>query len=114
MFSLRFPKEDVNYWASQYEGDFQLEDVTIPMKITQPVQKRGYFLRDEFLYLAEWKSPRPRKRYESNSSDYIQEVTAIALSASSERLRINVLKTLQAYKKDELPRTASPRNSSLS
>lgn len=95
MFSLRFPKEQVVYWASQYEGDLQFEDGWIPTNITQPIQKRGYFLREEFLYLAEWKSPRPRKRYESNSDDYIEEVTAIALAARSERLRINVLKTLE-------------------
>jgi hypothetical protein len=94
MFNIRFPIADIAYWAAQYTGDIVKEDGWFQHPVPL-IQERGCFLRDEFLMFCDWKSPRPRKRYESNTADYIQEVTAIALSARSERLRINVLKTLE-------------------
>jgi len=56
---------------------------------------RGYINRNEFLDVCRWKSRRPKKHYESNSEDFIQEITSICISAKNEKLKIEVLTLLQ-------------------
>lgn len=53
-------------------------------------RKRGYLKRDEFLELCAWKSRRTKPLCASNAASYIEEVTAIALAATSEQVRIQV------------------------
>lgn len=44
--------------------------------------------------VARWKSPRSARHVDGNSEEYVREVTAIALSTSCERLRIESLALL--------------------
>jgi hypothetical protein len=68
---------------------------SLKIRVSQ-VKTRGYFLRDEFLLLCHWKTPRSKPRVASNQADYIEAVTRTALSTSSERLRIEVLTLLNS------------------
>lgn len=52
--------------------------------------KRGHLTRDEFLELCAWKSRRTRPLCESNTASFVEEVTAIALAAKNEQVRIQV------------------------
>lgn len=58
------------------------------------VKKRGYLTKEEFLKIAMWKSPRPKKHYISNSEEKITEVSKRALLCSSEEEKIEILEEL--------------------
>ncbi len=85
MFKLRFPATQLSQWAARNTDTSYLRLLNI---IGPAASSRGYMERDEFLELCAWKSPRTKSRCESNSTNYIKEVTAVALSAKSEQLRI--------------------------
>lgn len=95
-FKLRFSIGDIEYWASryQYDGDGEIEETVAPA-----VRSRGHLIRDEFLRICMWKSPRPRRHYEKNSEELVREATRIALSAAAEELRIGVLTVLEGVSK---------------
>ena len=99
VFRLRFPITDVAQWAARYAyaDDAEVE------AIGRTARMRGCYTREEFLTVTRWKTPRSRSRCERNSAVFVEEVTAIALRASDERLRIGVLILLQGV---EMP-TAS-------
>lgn len=89
---LRFPARDIPYWASRYEInqlETRIRDVIVPR-----VKARGCLLRQEFLAICLWKTPRSQVACASNPSDYIESVTRVALSTKSERLRIEALTLL--------------------
>ncbi len=106
MFKLRFPISKIKEEASNYpinEEEEELEQIIKPR-----VKKIGYLDRDAFLKTCNWKTPRSKKLCESNSSEFIHEVTAIALHESigdargtknikdaKERTRIQVLMLLK-------------------
>ena len=50
--------------------------------------------RDELAKLAYWKAPRSAGHIQRNTEDYVREITGFALSARSERARIEVLTNL--------------------
>ena len=58
-------------------------------------RKRGHLTRREFLALCEWKTPRSRPRCQSNSDEFVREVTRAALSTSNEELRVRGLMLLR-------------------
>jgi hypothetical protein len=91
MFSLRFDPRQIPYWASRYPIE---NDLNIEQNIAPAVRKRGFYLRDEFLELCWWKTPRSRPRAEQNTAGFIEEVTKVSLATSNERLRVEVLTLL--------------------
>jgi hypothetical protein len=98
MFQLRISSNEVKAWSDKYiydtiEGD-AIGENHIRQKIVPNVHKRGYFLKDEFLVLGRWKSPRPILHYSKNSQEYIAEVTKASLQSNSEQFRIEVLTLL--------------------
>ncbi len=58
------------------------------------VKKRGYMTKDEFFEVCMWKSPRPKKKYLSNSEEKIKEISKLVLSTDSEEIKIGLLDTL--------------------
>jgi hypothetical protein len=94
-FKLRFNKKAIQKWAEGYPRDYDRELETV---IAPKVRVRGYFLRDEFIYLCRWKTPRSQTRVASNPADYIEAITQTALSAPSEHLRIEVLTLLNGVR----------------
>ena len=91
MFELPFYPNEIRYWADRFEVWY--ED-RIFNEIVPRTRKAGFLNKPDFLDLCEWKSPRARRKYQSNPEQYIQAVTHVALSAPSERLRIEVLTLL--------------------
>jgi len=88
---LRFPLSWIERYAGAYTYAREEQDL---MSIRPLVQAAGYLTKDQLRLLAEWKSPRSAGWVARNSADYVQEVTALALSCKSERARIEVLTIL--------------------
>jgi hypothetical protein len=55
---------------------------------------RGYLTHAELLQLGRWKSPRSGPRLAANEPEFVQAVTAAALGATHERLRVETLTQL--------------------
>jgi hypothetical protein len=90
MFELRFDRNQISFWAAQYEypGEERVEAVARENK------GRGYLTRPEFLALCKWKTQRTKSRVAKNSEEFIREATGIALSTRHEELRIYPLLSL--------------------
>ena len=50
--------------------------------------------KDELRIVAQWKAPRSAGHVEDNPEEYVKEITAFALGATTERARIEVLTNL--------------------
>ena len=87
-FRLRIPDAELRQWAERYAypGEEQITD-----RLAPTVRDRGYLVRDEFLELCRWKTPRSQPRCARNSEEYVREVTRIALATTNEELKIRVL-----------------------
>lgn len=88
---LRFDLSEISHWASRYPSDADHEVEALSPGIKQ----RGYFIKDELLVFCSWNIPNSSFQVATNSADYIEAVTHTALSTSSERLRIDVLRSLK-------------------
>jgi hypothetical protein len=91
-FRLRLPEPELSAWAHRYSypGERELEQ-----RVARAARARGWLRRDEFLALCRWKTPRSQPRCAQNAEDYVSEVTRIALSTTSEELKIRVLLLLE-------------------
>jgi hypothetical protein len=91
LFALRYNLSEIRTWANLYpvEDDKRVEKTIAPL-----VRKRHYFEKEEFVELCRWKTHRSRRLVQSNTEDFIKEVTHTALTTRSERLRIEVLTLL--------------------
>ena len=69
-------------------------ELRIAETIRPMVLDRGYVTKSEFLEVCKWKSPRTGPRCATNDAGYVKDVTALALSTPSERLRIESLTLL--------------------
>src|SRR6185295_11154251 len=90
--ALRFPAEEIPYWASRFpgpEGDRLLDS------IRARVRARGCLTRKEFLALCAWKSPRSRPRCLLNSERDVRAVTRAALASSDEAVKVELLRVLR-------------------
>ena len=87
-FRLRIPDAELRQWAERYAypGEEQITD-----RLAPTVRDRGYLVRDEFLELCRWKTPRSQPRCARNSEEYVREVTRIALATTNEELKIRAL-----------------------
>jgi hypothetical protein len=95
MFSLRFRADQVNYWAARYNYQNADDEADLRVRSIQPARERGWLLKEEFLAIAKWKSPRNFRRYKANKPGYVEEVTRLALSHStSDQMRIESLTLL--------------------
>ncbi len=94
MFSLRFKKSLLPFWAARYPAGYDLEVEVIAPQI----RKRGHFTRNEFLTLCHWKTPRSKPLVERNNETYVRAATQVALSTPEERLRVEVLTLLDGVR----------------
>lgn len=88
---LRFPTAETKKIAGRYQYG---QDETALVKLRPTVIERGYLRKEELALLAHWKAPRSAGHVQSNSEDYVQEITGFALSAETERARVQVLTNL--------------------
>ncbi len=90
---LRIPTDKIQYWSSKYNY-YQSEIEQDIVDMVSSIKKRGYLLKDEFILVSKWKSPRTFKHYSANDADYIKEISGLALSTKNEQLRIESLTLL--------------------
>lgn len=84
-FFLRFPKADLPRWARRYS---YADDKRV-LEAGERARRAGYFTRDDFLEVCEWKTRgRPRRHYTRNSEDDVRRVTAQALSSTDDPTRL--------------------------
>jgi hypothetical protein len=88
---LRFNAALIEEIASRYEYSIS-EDKLV--EFCPDVQARGCLSKQELEKIAYWKAPRSSGHVKGNSEDYVQEITALALNARGERVRIEVLTLL--------------------
>ncbi len=96
LFALRFDPAEVRSWAARYQGtpaELRREE-QIEREIAPRARAAGYYTKPDFLVLTRWKTPRSQPKCESNSAEFIEEATSVALSARDERLRIGVPRLL--------------------
>jgi hypothetical protein len=91
-FKLRIPESALPDWAAKYSYPGEDE---ICATVGPAARARGYLLRDEFLQLCRWKTPRSQPRCAANPAPLIEEVTRVALGASAEELKIRALLLLK-------------------
>jgi hypothetical protein len=84
-FSIRFSKNDVPIWAKRYS----YADDECVLEIGRRSRSAGYYTRDDFLEVCEWKTRgRPRRHYQRNLEKDVRQVTVIALRSADEKTRI--------------------------
>jgi len=83
--SLRFPKAELPQWARRYS---YADDERI-LKAGARARTAGYFTRDDFVEVCDWKTRgRPRRHYTQNSEEDIRRVTAQAFASTDEPTRL--------------------------
>jgi hypothetical protein len=101
-FRLRIPAKIMRQLSCQYSGEMNARDQRLTALITQEVfpayEQNGYLTKDQFVSVCEWKSPRAKPSFESNSSELIHEVSSLARTTKSERIRIQVWTLLKGVK----------------
>ena len=85
---LRIPESELRAWADRFTDS---SEDRIEATLAPRVRTRGFLLRDEFLALCRWKTPRSQPRCASNDEDYVREVTRVALATRNEELKIRAL-----------------------
>jgi hypothetical protein len=88
---LRCKTSELSCFAARYQYPLQETDL---LELRETIKKRGFLTKDELRALARWKAPRNAGHIENNSEEYIKEITTFALSAETERVRIEVLTNL--------------------
>lgn len=91
-FVLKVPKDQIRELSEKYKypGEDEIERELAPR-----TRQRGFLDKKDFVRLCYWKSPRNQKRCAANDETFIRDVTSIALSTKSERVRIEILQLLK-------------------
>jgi len=89
-FVLRFPSAELHDIAARYPF---VEDSEIE-GISRVTREQGYYTREGFLRMSQWKGVRVRPQREENDEETVREVTRLSLNTPIERLRIEALTLL--------------------
>jgi len=87
-FAIRFAKSEVPIWAKRYgyADDTEVEEIGERSRLA------GFYTRQDFLTVCEWKTRgRPRRHYQRNSEEDVRCLTGIALTSADEKKRITAL-----------------------
>ena len=72
--SCRFPLNESDKWASCYGTPFEDNEAIAAGKAAQA---RGYYTRDEFLLIGDWKTPRVRAQRKRNDESFVNEARSL-------------------------------------
>jgi len=81
-------ESELPLYAARYQ--YPLQETTL-LDLRQTITERVWITKDELRIIAQWKAPRSAGHMENNPEEYVKEITAFALSATTERARIEVL-----------------------
>lgn len=88
---LRFDATELANLAERYQ--YALDDE--PLGALKPtITARGWMTKDDLRVVGLWKAPRSAGRIETNSEEYVNEITGFAFASKTERARIEVLTCL--------------------
>ena len=76
----------------------EYEDTQELINELKNVRSRGYFTKKEFLKMAKWKSPRPKRWYLSNSEDEIMKISKKVFSTNYDKRKIELLTRLKGVR----------------
>lgn len=62
------------------------------------IKQQAYFNKSEFIQMCSWKSPRPRRLYESNSNAVIRRVSIKVFAAGCEKEKVELLTNLKGVR----------------
>ncbi len=88
---LRFPESEILKCANKYACSQEELDI---IELKPKIQQTGYINKIQLERIAYWKSPRSAKHIESNSDEFVKEITSWSFSAKEERSKIEVLTLL--------------------
>ena len=84
---------DIKRVAGLHRDPYPEEEARL-LALKPVIVSRGYLTKDDLGAVAHWKARRSAGRMETNSEHYVREVTGFALSATTERARIEALTLL--------------------
>lgn len=90
-FKLRFPKSQIDYWASRYSYE---DDSLLIETIGPRARNQGYLAHSDLVEICRWKTPRTGPKIVSNTPDYVEAVTKVSFSAKQEQFKVEVLQLL--------------------
>lgn len=88
---LRFAMNEIPYWSARYA---YVRDEEPLIERASAIRQRKHLTTSDLSAVCKWKSPRSANHALSNDDEYVAAVTGTALSAKSERFRIEVLTCL--------------------
>lgn len=98
---LRFPLGEIVHYARTNEATMRPRDrrLTEELREVFPAYRaRGHLTKKEFLIVCAWKTPRSQSRCATNDESTIEEISRLALSTSSEALKIQAWTLLSGVK----------------
>ena len=90
---LRFPLEDIHDLSARYA--YQSSGTVIVTEVVPRARRQRFLSQGDLDILCRWKSPRIGRRCLDNPPEFVEAVSAVALSTSNERLRVEVLVLLR-------------------
>ena len=70
------------------------ETTTNLFSLTTSIKKKGFINKEIGLKILKWKSPRPTKHYDKNSSEDFETITKTAFQQKDEKIKIHILTAL--------------------
>ena len=92
---LRCQEDELSLIASRYEYPLQETEL---LRLRPIILDRRWMTKDELRAIARWKAPRSAGHVETNSDEYVKEITQFALRAATERARIEILTSLDGVR----------------
>ncbi len=91
---LRFDPSEIQSLADSYISRLNSRDRSLTANLVDSVFPRylaaGHLSKSDFLTVCEWKTQRTKSRCAANDETYIHEISSLALTTTSEQLRIQV------------------------
>jgi hypothetical protein len=96
--TMRFTGAEVQRLAAAYLAEAKPDDRERERLIEEEVGPRATAAHclsfGDFLTICRWKTPRSKSRCRANEASFVENVTRVALTTPSERLRVEVLRLL--------------------
>lgn len=89
-------RDNIIEYAKRYDNRYLIgDDSKVEAELKDWLVSNKYLDRDRLINLCLWKSKRPKKQYERNSEEMVNEITKISLSTKNEEVKIKVLMCLR-------------------
>jgi hypothetical protein len=89
---MEITRETIIKYAKEYDEHFEgTNDELVEKETKNWLKHNRYLTRDKFIKVGIWKSPRPKKRYESNRDSLVEEITRFSLATQCEEAKVKSL-----------------------